>query len=350
MGMFDEFNKKEIPFFTGITRGVGGFGFGASASSGGGGASKLSATGGDIDGQPGGNGYKYHVFTSSGALAVSSPGPAEILLVAGGGSGGSCDSSNGAGGGGAGGVVHHTLLDVTGPLTITIGDGGSHPNAGATVGNNGADSTIVSPTGPWTLTAVGGGGGGQFNVMGKIGGSGGGGGGYGGGYAYSVGLSTQQHENAPFTSQAGFNQYGFDGGVPITSNPGNGSGGGGSVGVGKSHDSGASPDVPTSNGGNGRPFTGFAGNIPAFGPLPSAWKTATGPTGLYAGGGAGENPYTVSATSASGGLGGGGGPDAGTGDGGANGITNTGSGGAGMRDGPYTGDGGKGIFIIRYPE
>ena len=35
MGMFNEFFKKEKPVFTGITRGVGGFGFG----SGGGGVS-----------------------------------------------------------------------------------------------------------------------------------------------------------------------------------------------------------------------------------------------------------------------------------------------------------------------
>ena len=35
MGIFNEFHKKEKPVFTGIARGIGGFGFGASAAAGG---------------------------------------------------------------------------------------------------------------------------------------------------------------------------------------------------------------------------------------------------------------------------------------------------------------------------
>ena len=35
MGIFNEFHKKEKPVFTGIARGIGGFGFGASAAGGG---------------------------------------------------------------------------------------------------------------------------------------------------------------------------------------------------------------------------------------------------------------------------------------------------------------------------
>jgi hypothetical protein len=63
----------------------------------------VSATGGtetDV------GGYRYHTFTSSGSLVVSTGGSVEVLLVAGGGGGGA--SSTGGGGGGAGGV---RLLD-----------------------------------------------------------------------------------------------------------------------------------------------------------------------------------------------------------------------------------------------
>ena len=68
------------PFFTGIARGVGGFGFGRSAEVA---AGPFSATGGTI--LTPGNGYAYHVFISSGSFVVSSGGLAEVLIVAGGG-------------------------------------------------------------------------------------------------------------------------------------------------------------------------------------------------------------------------------------------------------------------------
>ena len=309
----------------------------------------FEASGGNIDAAPGGNNYIYHVFTSSGTLTVPTTHTLDVLLVAGGGSGSAHNPSNGAGGGGAGGIVHHSQLSVSGPLTITIGDGGVHPNTIDNVGDDGDDSTIVYPGGPWTLTARGGGGGGYFGTAGRLGGSGGGGGGYGEGYSYAVGVSTQSVQNPSFIPQTGFNQYGNNGGVPQGANPGNAGGGGGAGGAGTSD-----PDPPSpngSNGGDGQPFTGFAGNIPAFGPLPSAWKTATGPTGLYGGGGAGENPYNAPMTGypapdagpqALGGPGGGGSGQS------ADGVANTGGGGAGMDSGPYAGDGGKGICIIRY--
>ena len=47
MSIFNEFFKKEKPVFTGITRGMGGFGFGAAAGGGGGPvAPNLVASGG----------------------------------------------------------------------------------------------------------------------------------------------------------------------------------------------------------------------------------------------------------------------------------------------------------------
>ena len=298
----------------------------------------FSASGGSINGDPGGNGYLYHVFTGPGTFTVSGPlvgRQFDVLLIGGGGAGGATDSSNGAGGGGAGGVVNHSLLPITGPLTINIGVGGLHPNANNTYGPNGGDSTIVSPTGPWTLTAKGGGYGGGYDTIGNPGGSGGGGGGYGGGYGNVKSTATQPAQNAPFVGQPGFNQYGNIGGAPTDSNPGNASGGGGAGGAG-----GSSP--ASSNGGAGQPFPAFAAPIPAFAPLPTAWKTAVGPTGLFGGGGAGENPYGPGSPTAVGGPGGGG---SGTS---ANGVTNTGGGGAGMQNGPEAGDGGDGICIIRY--
>jgi hypothetical protein len=297
----------------------------------------MAASGGNIDGVDGGNGYKYHVFTSPGTFSVSGNivSSFEVLLIGGGGAGGATDSSNGAGGGGAGGAVHHSQLSITGPLTISVGSEGLHPNTTNTYGGTGGDSTIVSPTGPWTLTAKGGGYGGGYDTAGNPGGSGGGGGGYGGGYGNATAPGTQPAQNAPFVGQPGFNQYGNRGGAPTDSNPGNASGGGGAGGVGNSH-------PPSSNGGAGQPFPGFAAPIPAFAPLPSAWKTAVGPSGFFAGGGAGENPYGDGNPTASGGAGGGGsGPS-------ANGVTNTGGGGAGMQTGPAAGDGGSGICIIRY--
>jgi len=42
MGFYNEFNKKEKPVFSGITRGTGGFGFGAT------GGGELGTTGGTI--------------------------------------------------------------------------------------------------------------------------------------------------------------------------------------------------------------------------------------------------------------------------------------------------------------
>jgi len=315
------------PIFTGSK-----FGFGRSAAAA---AGPFSATGGNINGVDGGNGYTYHVFTSPGTFSVTgSPASLDVLLIAGGGAGGATDVSNGAGGGGAGGVVRHSQLSVAGSLTINIGAGGLHPNTTNVYAGIGGDSTVVSPSGPWTLTAKGGGYGGGYNIAGNQGGSGGGGGGFGAGYSKAIASGIQTAQNAPFTGQPGFNQYGNNGGAPTDDNPGHGSGGGGAGEVG-----GSSP--ASRSGGAGQQFPEFAAPIPAFAPLPATWKTAVGPTGFFAGGGAGESPYGGVPTASGGAGGGGSGPS-------ANGITYTGGGGAGMNSGPTAGDGGDGICIIRY--
>ena len=53
----------------------------------------VEASGGNITGGGGGNGFKYHVFTSPGNFTVTQGGKVEILLVGGGGPSGSTDAS-----------------------------------------------------------------------------------------------------------------------------------------------------------------------------------------------------------------------------------------------------------------
>ena len=140
------------------------------------------ASGGNVDAQTPGNGYVYHVFTSPGYFTIPADFPAsqawDVLLVAGGGTGAEFGASKWCGGW-RGGVVHHEQLNATGVLTVTIGVGGGP--VGGSVKDDGDDSTIVSPTGPWTITQ----GGGVVDILnaGNPGGSGGGGGGYGGNYS-----------------------------------------------------------------------------------------------------------------------------------------------------------------------
>ena len=99
MGIFNEFNKKEKPVFTGIARG---FGFGAVISGGGGAgaATAVQASGGVIhEYQDSGTNYRAHIFFNPGTLEVTSvpgshPGNMTYLLVGG---GGGAAGDNGAG-------------------------------------------------------------------------------------------------------------------------------------------------------------------------------------------------------------------------------------------------------------
>jgi hypothetical protein len=305
------------------------------------------ASGGNVDALSASNGYVYHVFTSPGSFDIPSKFPAsqnwDVLLVAGGGTGAEYGTPNGAGGGGAGGVVHHSQLNATGTLTITIGGGGGP--VGASTKDNGDDSTIAGPS-ITTITAVGGGAGGYYGTAGDAGGSGGGGGGYGGNYSNTHAPGTQPSQNPTYIPQTGFNQYGNDGGSPSDSNPGNAGGGGGAGSVGGSSP-GAEGGPDVSAGGAGQPFPGFAAPYFSTAPvplLPNAWRDAIGDLGYFGGGGAGQNPYGSDPTSV-GGVGGGGGyrdsnliKD---------GVANTGGGGGGVSSGGG-GNGGSGICIIRY--
>ena len=115
------------------------------------GVGTLAASGGtEVTAGP----YKYHTFTSSGTLTVSSGGIGEVLIVGGGGAGGSSGgSNNGSSGGGAGGLIVRPVSLTAGSFAVTVGAGGAIT---ATSGNNGTDTSIAS------LTAFGGGGGGGF--------------------------------------------------------------------------------------------------------------------------------------------------------------------------------------------
>jgi len=361
--MLDKWFKKEKPVFTGITRGIGGFGFGSSSGGGdGGGGSNVAASGGDINAQPGGDGYTYHAFTSSGSLvAPGSITNCELLIVAPG--GGGSQGNGGSGGGGAGGVVHvtgHTL--VAGTYTITIpagGAGGPESGPAPNPGSRGGDLTMTHSSTPnFSVTALGGGGGSAWGSTSQAtnpapnrnGGSGGGTSGGGG-----DGEGTGDQPSQPYTVPTGtVNRYGDRGGNVVGSY--RGGGGGGAGGVGGSFDDPSPYDG--GDGGDGQPFTSFVGPNPAFAPLPTEWKNAVGPTGLFAGGGAGGSENGGVAAAAPGGPGGGG--DSGEGPNtapdadmrGHPGIANMGAGGgAGWWDPGLAaegGSGGKGIVLVRY--
>ena len=328
------------PFFTGIARGVGGFGFGRSAEVA---AGPFSATGGTI--LTPGNGYAYHVFISSGSFVVSSGGLAEVLIVAGGGGGGGYAYG---GGGGAGGVVYGSSVPLAAQTyTVTIGSGGSG------VAPSGAPPSPTAQGGPSSfglVTAIGGGAGGTYNDAtnrsGRPGGSSGGPSGY---VAETVNATPQPVPGSYIAYGSPSIAYNY------------GEGGGGAGGPNQPNPYGGPAG---SLGGPGQAFPVFPSTIigPAI-PAPEQpyWTPEVGPQGYFGGGGGGAAYYTTANVPA-GGIGGGGdggGPFSGgpvngwpgvnfTGGGG--GGTNYNSGGVNQRNPTYNGgNGGSGIVLIRYP-
>jgi len=246
--------------------------------------------------------YKYHVFTTSGTLNVTTV-PAgeniEYIVVGGGGSGGSGAygagaASNGAAGGG-GGVQHNVAFtpSVT-SYNIVIGGGGSGPSAGT---NSGGNSGTASSA--FSVSAGGG-----YTNSGRTGGSSG---------------SPQNN------SGGGGGSY-------------SGGGGGGSCGTG----AGGGGNI-FHQGGAGCLYNNF-----------TSWGAAQGtgypsPDGHFAGGGEGAGASASSYRSA-----GGGGWRTGSDPYGGNnqqnaGMPNTGGGGSGgYAQNEYPGNGGSGIVIARY--
>ena len=203
MGIFNEFYKKEKPVFTGITRGVGGFGFGAAAGGGGGGlpAPGVVASGGTkvpyLDSP---DGRTYHIFTTNDNFTVTSTGGEDIeVLLIGGGGGGNSGGDSAGGGGGAGGLVYRHSVPISAQAyPMVIGPGGS----GAA---NGGDTTGFS------LTALGGGQGVGRAESATSGGNGGGGSGYSGVPDAAEGSGTQPSQNPGVPN---LTQYGHPGYSP----------------------------------------------------------------------------------------------------------------------------------------
>jgi hypothetical protein len=401
-----EWHKKEKPVFTGISRGVGGFGFGkaltsvsASAALNTGG---VSASGGAIyEYTDSGSTYRIHVFAynSEPFVYTSGPGLIDVLVVGGGGAGGRTfgDQDTGKGGGGAGGVAWANQIPITAGTTcpITVGAGGlgsaQSPTGGSrpasVVHQSGSPSTFIIPSGPYTITGAGGGGGGVGDTSpnsipspntnsGDPGGSGGGSAARGSADGnYNGGPATQPAQNP---GMPWITNYGNAGGG---SNGGGSGGGGGGGGAG-----GAANPTGGSEGTPGGPGTSTLGPLSAsqtsaflkaarIGTDPSNVQiTPSSPSVSYIGGGGGAAPGTGgsnwSTPIGQWGVGGGGRSGAGR-DVGQTGPTasllpnaywpevrgmeHAGGGGGGAADDPtnyttgsYAGSGGKGVVIVRY--
>ena len=226
----------------------------------------FSATGGTTY-EPG-NGYKYHVFTSSGSFVGSGdPSNVEVLIVAG---GGGSTGEYGSGGGGGGGVVHVTSYSIgAGSHPVTVGSGGAAttPNSAPTGDGSGGDSVFQS------ITALGGGSKDPSKptpkyVQGGDGGSGAGGGGNG----------LQPGRSQPIPN-SNYNQYGGDGGDGSDSS---GSAGGGGAG-GNGQDPGNPGPGNGGPGGNGVAIPGFEYPLIGLSPLDPYSPT----NNQYGGGGGG---------------------------------------------------------------
>ena len=284
--MLDKWYKKEKPVFTGITRGLGGFGFGSGG--GGGGAAGVVATGGIKYWKSSENGgTMYHIFQDSGDFEVTNSGDVEVLIVGGGGSG----SDGQGGGGGGGGVVHGSSVPVSDGSTIPIvvGAGGGPNGPGGNYNRPGYKGQSSSFDG---VTAIGGGGGTQSNYVwgglpipdqNQVAGANTGGG--GGGTLAGSGTDYPTAAILPQPVPSSYVAYGGNYGAPGASTSNGSGGGGGGAGAnspGPSNPRGANVRSP---GGAGKAIPSFnSANIPI---MPSSWITAVGPTGLYGGGGGG---------------------------------------------------------------
>lgn len=251
------------------------------------------------------DGYKYHVFKSSGSLVVSQGGDVEYLVVAGGGGGGGPTGTAVCGGGGAGGVLSGTTTLSASSFSIVVGAGGASEA-------NGSNSSFNS-----VITTGGGHGAFDFSSAADNGGSGGGG----------------NNQSSIYIGGSGIAGQGFDGGDGATGVTGGG-GGAGAVG--------ADGVVGSSNGVGG---DGISSSI-------------TGNSLVYGGGGGGGGlSNTVNAGGAGGSGGGGKGGDgllSGSVENGENGTSGLGGGGGGggRYSGVATGSGGaggSGVVIVRYP-
>lgn len=266
----------------------------------------INSTGGNVNYiEEEGSIYAIHTFTSDGFFYTQYPLDVDFLILGGGGGGGQ-SSLGGGGGGGAGGLIIDSISLLPGSYSITIGLGG---NSGATNGGNGFNG---EDTTAFERTALGGGGGGNYQTIGLAGGCGGGAG-----------------RNAVVAGGKGKIAQGYNGGNCLTTPNSIGGGGGGTYSAGITGDT--APAISEPSYTNGAGGSGTSSNI-------------TG-TEIYYGGGGGGASFTTY-TYGAGGIGGGG-------NGGndivsaQNGTANTGGGG-GADSNLTSGNGGSGIVIVRY--
>ena len=363
MSIFRDFFVKQNPIFTGITRGVGGFGFGAAAGGDTAADDPISATGGSGTFTQGGYKVHYYYTTTPGPQSTfnvtSGSGDIECFLVGSGGSG----SYDSGGGGGGGACVYGTGIPVDSSMNLTVNVATapnrisgylSGPNADWAGNYNGKPSNIVHPGG--TIHAYGGNSGG---VVGNapygatpfspgVADAGNGALGCGGGALRSSGMgpnSTVVNAGAvltpyPVPSDGAFNVYRNKGGsVPAgAAGPWISGGGGGAGQVGG--DAGPRTGHPDISAGDGGAGYDAATNI--------TWMTTSyGDGGVFGGGGgAGGNDGSPQEPGGAGGPGGGGG---GTTAGDAPpGTANTGGGGGGVDQADTAGAGGTGAVFIAY--
>ena len=322
MGIFNEFNKKEKPVFTGLK-----FGFGSGGGAGGEeeGSGPITASGGTKN-PTSRSGYIVHTFqhpdtssftpdTSQTFEVTGGSGDIEILCVGGGGGGAHL------GGGGGGGLIYKTGITIgPGTYPITVGAGGEHGtwNTPKPMGSPGGLSRVHGL--PIPGAAYGGGGGAQGSnnapdpSRGLDGATGGGGnaaddpnhGGFGG-----KGLNPANPSIFPsFPLYEPGDTQGYNGGDGRPSSNLTGGGGGGSGGAGGNQPQATGGDgtsnsitgsaVVYSGGGGGAAYgSNPGGDRPQS--LPPNGNGGAGVTGHYptnpgtahrggGGGGAGSNP------------------------------------------------------------
>ena len=195
-----------------------------------------------------GDGYIYHLFTSSGSFTVHGVGtgtPIQYVVVGGGGGGG----WDRGGGGGGGAYVPGTIPTPNvqsagiGVYPVSLGAGGTGSTASQTRGTNGGTTTLTYPTGPFIAKGGGGGGGGPGHNSGPTGNASGGpsadpfGGSGGGTEGSSWGTSNRGGGSGSY-GNPGF-KWGINPQTPYTGGGGGGAGAGGP------------DDTSQMNGGNG---------------------------------------------------------------------------------------------------
>ena len=287
------------------------------------------------------NGYRTHIYTSSGTFTPIVTGTIELLVVAGGGGGG----MDMAGGGGGGGVISTTYQVIAGTTyTVTVGGGGTGAPAGNSGGQPANHQFTISATNGGnsvfgTLTAIGGGFGassywGYTPNYGKAGhgGSGGGASGY-----QDSGLFTYRGGSAVVGQ-------GYGGGGGYVTYYSGGGGGAGGPGIDAPAQPNGGPGIYSAISGTGYYWGGGGGG--------AAYSLSTGGHGGIGGGGGGAvGTTTGGAGYNNGAAGGGGSPNSQTNTPGGAAGANTGGGGGGGSHYNLTnagGAGGSGIVIIRY--